>query len=151
MRIPGEGTDQLINRRQEAAVYQTIDGKHICDDIAYINPENGYKITEFLEGARVCDPLNYEDVKKCMKRLHAFHDLKLKVNHEFDIFGQMEFYETLWEGMPSVYKDYEKTKANVLSLKPYIDAHTGEKVLTHIDAVPDNFLLWRKMARKKSD
>ena len=24
MRIPGEGTDQLINRRQEAAVYQTI-------------------------------------------------------------------------------------------------------------------------------
>ena len=33
MRIPGEETDQLINRRQEAAVYQTIDGKHICDDI----------------------------------------------------------------------------------------------------------------------
>ena len=56
MRIPGEGTDQLINRRQEAAVYQTIDGKHICDDIAYINPENGYKITEFLEGARVWIP-----------------------------------------------------------------------------------------------
>lgn len=79
MRIPGEGTDKLINRRQEAAVYQVIEGKHICDDIAYINPQNGYKITEFLEGARVCNPLNYEDVKKCMMRLHAFHDLKLKV------------------------------------------------------------------------
>lgn len=124
-------------------------GKHICDDIAYINPQNGYKITEFLEGARVCDPLNYEDVKKCMKRLHAFHDLKLKVNHEFDIFGQMEFYETLWEGTPSVYKDYEKTKANVLSLKPYIDAHVGEKVLTHIDAVPDNFLFVEKDGREE--
>ena len=47
MRIPGEGTDQLINRRQEAAVYQTITGRKICDEIAYINPENGYKITEF--------------------------------------------------------------------------------------------------------
>lgn len=149
MRIPGEGTDQLINRRQEAEVYQTIDGKNICDDIAYINPENGYKITEFLEGARVCDPLNYEDVKKCMKQLHAFHDLKLKVNHEFDIFGQMEFYETLWEGTPSVYKDYEKTKVNVLSLKPYIDAHAGEKVLTHIDAVPDNFLFAEKNGREE--
>lgn len=149
MRIPGEGTDQLINRRQEAAVYQALDRKHICDDIAYINPENGYKITEFLEGARVCDPLNYEDVKKCMKRLHAFHDLKLKVNHEFDIFGQMEFYETLWEGMPSVYKDYEKTKANVLSLKSYINAHAGEKVLTHIDAVPDNFLFVEKDGKEE--
>lgn len=49
MRIPGEGTDQLINRRQEAAVYQTIAGRRICDEIAYINPENGYKITEYLE------------------------------------------------------------------------------------------------------
>lgn len=149
MRIPGEGTNQLINRRQEASVYQTIDGKHICDDIAYINPENGYKITEFLEGARVCDPLNYEDVKKCMKRLHAFHDLKLKVNHDFDIFGQMEFYETLWEGTLSVYKDYEKTKANILALKPYIDAHAGEKVLTHIDAVPDNFLFVEKDGKEE--
>lgn len=140
MRIPGEGTDQLINRRQEAAVYQAIDKKKICDDIAYMDPENGYKITEFLEGARVCNPLNYDDVKKCMKRLRTFHDLKLKVDHEFDIFGQMEFYETLWDGATSIYKDYEKTKANILSLKPYIVEHTGEKVLTHIDAVPDNFL-----------
>ena len=39
----------------------------------------------------------------------------------------MEFYETLWDGTPSIYKDYEKTKANVLSLKPYIDAHAGRK------------------------
>lgn len=140
MRIPGEGTDRLINRREEAAVYHAIDGKNICDDITYINPENGYKITEYLEGARVCDPLNYEDVKKCMKRLHAFHEQNLYVNHEFDIFGQIEFYESLWDGTPSVYKDYKKTKANVLSLKPYIDAHITEKVLTHIDAVPDNFL-----------
>lgn len=149
MRIPGEGTDQLINRREEADVYHAIDGKNICDDIAYINPENGYKITEYLEGARVCDPLNYEDVKKCMKRLRAFHEQKLYVNHEFDIFGQIEFYESLWDGTPSVYKDYEKTKANVLSLKPYIDAHITDKVLTHIDAVPDNFLFVEREGKEE--
>lgn len=140
MRIPGEGTDQLINRREEAEVYQVIDGKHICDDIAYINPENGYKITEFLEGSRVCDPDNVDDLKACMAKLRAFHNLKLSVNHEFNIFGQIEFYESLWEGTPSIYRDYEKTKKNVLSLKKYIDEHAETKCLTHIDAVPDNFL-----------
>lgn len=149
MRIPGEGTDQLINRRQEASVYHAIADKNICDDIAYINPENGYKITEFLEGAHVCDPTDYEDVKKCMSRLRDFHEMKLKVAHEFDIFGQMEFYETLWDGTPSVYKDYEKTKANIWSLKPYIDAHAGEKILTHIDAVPDNFLFVQKNGKEE--
>lgn len=50
MRIPGEGTDQLINRAQEAEVFQTISGLGLCDDPVYINPSNGYKITKFLEG-----------------------------------------------------------------------------------------------------
>lgn len=140
MRIPGEGTDQLINRRQEAAVYQTIAGRRICDEIAYINPENGYKITEYLEGARVCDAENEEDLQKCMKKLREVHGQKLRVDHSFDLFGQMEYYESLWEGTPSAYKDYEKTKAHVLQLKDYIEANAGERVLTHIDAVPDNFL-----------
>ena len=140
MRIPGEGTDMLIDRKEEAEVYNVLKGKNICDNIAYINPENGYKITEFFENARVCDPDNVDDLKACMKKLKEFHNEGLKVNHEFDIFGQMEYYETLWNGAASVYRDYETTKKNVLSLKKYIEAHAETKVLTHIDAVPDNFL-----------
>ena len=50
MRIPGEGTDKLINRRQEAQVYNLVNGKDLCDNIVYINPQNGYKITVFLKG-----------------------------------------------------------------------------------------------------
>lgn len=140
MRIPGEGTDQLINRREEAQVYQVIKDRGICDDIAYINPENGYKITEFLEGSRVCDADNLDDLKACMKKLREFHSLDLKVDHSFDIFGQIDFYESLWDGAPSIYRDYKKTKEHVLELKKYIDEHVERKCLTHIDAVPDNFL-----------
>ena len=147
MRIPGEGTDQLINRKEEAEVYRVISGRGICDDVVYINPENGYKITEFLEDSRVCDPLNEDDLKQCMKKLREFHALKLKVRHEFDIFGQIEFYERLWNGQASVYRDYAETKKNVLSLKKYIDGCAKEKVLTHIDAVPDNFLFTRNEVR----
>ena len=149
MRIPGEGTDQLINRRQEAAVYQTIAGRKICDEIAYINPENGYKITEYLEGARVCNAENEEDLQKCMKKLREFHRQKLRVDHSFDLFGQMEYYESLWEGTPSAYKDYEKTKEHVLQLKDYIEANAGEQVLTHIDAVPDNFLFVKENGKEE--
>ncbi len=140
MRIPGEGTDQLINRKQEASVYREIADKHICDDIAYINPKNGYKITEFLEDSRTCDYNNEDDLRICMKKLKEFHELKLKVAHEFDIFAQIEFYESLWKGEKSIYRDYSKTKQNVYSLKTYIDTQPKENCLTHIDAVPDNFL-----------
>ena len=144
MRIPGEGTDQLINRRQEASVYEVISDKQICDNIAYINPDNGYKITEFLEDSRTCDAENVEDLETCMKKLRDFHGLKLKVDHMFDIFGQIEFYESLWSGEKSIYRDYTRTKENVFSLKVYIDAQQKDYCLTHIDAVPDNFLFTKE-------
>lgn len=140
MRIPGEGTDHLINRVQEAAVYRVIDGRGICDDIAYINPNNGYKITKYLSGARVCNPLDAEDTTRCMKKLREFHEMELAVDHEFDIFHQIQVYEDLWNGNLSVYRDYNSTKEKVLSLKSYIDAQPKRRVLAHIDAVPDNFL-----------
>lgn len=142
MRIPGEGTDQLINRQQEADVFKAISGLGLCDDPVYINPTNGYKITKYLDRIRCCDPENSDDLKKCMKKLREFHELKLKVSHTFDIFGQIEFYESLWDGTPSAYKDYVQTKKNALSLKAYIDSTEKEWCLTHIDAVPDNFLFY---------
>ncbi|MBQ3393145.1 MAG: NTP transferase domain-containing protein [Lachnospiraceae bacterium] len=144
MRIPGEGTDQLIDRRQEAAVYAAISGKGLCDDPVYINPENGYKITKFLDGVRTADPESETDLARCMKRLRDFHRMGLKVDHAFDIFGQIDFYESLWEGNPSVYRDYRSTKEKVLALRPFIDGLRKDRVLTHIDAVPDNFLFYHK-------
>ena len=140
MRIPGEGTDKLINRSQGADVYNSIKGLGICDELFYINPNNGFKITRYINNARVCDPYNKDDLEKCMAKLRNFHKLKLKVNHKFDIFEQIDFYEKLWNGRPSVFKDYEQTKKNIFSLIPFINQHKAEEVLTHIDAVPDNFL-----------
>lgn len=148
MRIPGEGTDQLINRKEEADVYNAIREKDICDNIVYINPENGYKITEYLENARVCDMNDTSDLKQAMRVLKQFHNLGLQVEHEFDIFNQIEFYESLWNEKKSVYRDYVKTKENVMSLQNYINMHAKQKVLTHIDAVPDNFLFTRNAEGK---
>lgn len=144
MRIPGEGTDQLINRKNEAAVYTAINDLKICDEIFYICPENGYKITKYLENVRVCDSECRGDLVKCMKKLKDFHALKVKVGHRFDVFERIEFYESLREGQPSIYKDYPETKKKVMSLKKYIDGLNIEESLTHIDAVPDNFLIDEK-------
>lgn len=66
--------------------------------------------------------------------------MKLRVNYCFDIFGQIDFYESLMGNTPSIYRDYTKTKSNIYKLKEYIDAQKKELCLTHIDAVPDNFL-----------
>ena len=143
MRIPGEGTDKLINRAQEAEVFKKISGLGLCDDPIYLNANNGYKITKYLDDVRVCDADSVPDLERCMERLRQFHSMKLVVGHTFDIFSQLEFYETLWKGQSSIYRDYNQTKAHVLSLRPYIEDIDKEWTLTHIDAVPDNFLFYK--------
>ena len=140
MRIPGEGTDHLINRKEEADVYQALENRQICDDVLYMNPDNGYKITAYLEDATNCDAENWNEVEACMTKLREFHELNLKVEHRFDIFGQIDFYESLWNGEKSYFKDYEKTKTAIFELKKWIDTLEKNETLVHIDAVPDNFL-----------
>ena len=149
MRIPGEGTDKLINRKHEADVYHAISGKGLCDDPVYINPDYGYKITKFLDGARNCDPTNDDDLIRAMDKLRSFHNMKLQVNHTYDIFGQINFYKSLWNGEPSMYDDHKKTTEHVFELKDYIDKQPHDWCLTHIDAVPDNFLFYKKNGSDK--
>lgn len=140
MRIPGNGSKETVNREEEAAVYNVINDKDICDNIIYINPKTGYKITEYIENARNCDPLNQDDLRKCMNKLREFHNMKLKVGHTYDLFWYLEYYEKLWKGRSSMYPDYEETKRKVYELKDYIDEHAGEMSLTHIDPNYNNFL-----------
>lgn len=140
MRVPGEGTDKLINRRHEYDVYQVIKDQHICDPVIYMNPDNGYKITEYIEDAHACDASYFGDVANCMKKLRDFHNKKLVVNHTFEVFEELEKYESYWQGMPSIYRDYEQTKKHIYELKEFVDAQPKEWGLSHIDSVPDNFL-----------
>ena len=147
MRIPGEGTDHLINRKEEADVYQALENRQICDDVLYMNPDNGYKITAYLEDATNCNAENWDEVEACMTKLREFHELNLTVDHRFDIFGQIDFYESLWNGEKSYFKDYETTKAAIFELKKWIDTLEKNETLVHIDAVPDNFLFTKNGIR----
>lgn len=141
VRAPGKGTSEIINRDNEFCAYEAIKGKQICVQPIYINPDDGLMVTEFKKNSRCADPKNIDDVCRCMKLLHYFHDLNIKVSNEFNIFNQINLYEKL-RNSNSIYPDYEITKRNISSLKKFIESTIEKKVLTHIDAVPDNFLFY---------
>jgi thiamine kinase-like enzyme len=149
MRIPGEGTDKLIDREKEHAVYKIVAPLGLCDDIIYFDSAEGYKISGYMENARVCDPLNKADVKACMDKLRELHERKLNVEYTFDLFERIEYFESLWLDPVSCFRDYEETKANVLCLREYIDSIPKQWTLTHIDAVPDNFLFIRPVGEEE--
>lgn len=140
MRIPGEGTDKLIDRREEYDVYQRVKKESYTETILYLNPNNGYKISEFLEDTRNSDANNIQDVKKSMSVLRKFHNQNYQVDHTFDLWKQIDFYESLRK-TASAYRDYEEIKDWVLKLKPFIEDNVTKWSLCHIDANYDNFLI----------
>lgn len=141
MRIPGEGTSDLIDRTAEYNTYTAIKGLGLSDKVIYMNPSTGYKITEFIEGAHCCDCFDFAEVAKCMEVLRKFHSSEIEVDHVFDLFQKLEYYEKLREGHPSLYRDYLQTKEHIYELKSYIEQQEKVWGLCHIDAVPDNYLL----------
>ncbi len=162
-RIPGEGTDKLINRAEEAAVYRAVAPLKITETILYFDEHTGYKISRYYEGAQNADfhdPCS-ETVEKCMALLRTLHGSGITVGHKFDIGERIDFYEELCRGMEmQLFEDYREVRAHadqLLRALARLEApgwtssravpetpegpHHRQMVLSHIDPVKDNFLL----------
>lgn len=140
-RIPGPGTDLLINRKQEKEVYDSVKGLGITEHVIYMNGTTGYKISEYYEGVRTSDAHNWDDVARCMELVKKLHSSFIRVGHSFDIRERIEFYENLCEGYERrLFEDYGEVKRNMISLMNRLDQLKRPKVLSHIDSVCDNFL-----------
>ncbi len=143
IRIPGEGTENYINRVREGKIYEMLRGKGICTDLTYFDAVKGFKITPYIDNVRPCDETNPEDVRRCMTIARKFHDLKLSLGGEpLDIFNTIQHFEDLWEGKESGFADYNETKKHCMAMKKYVEKHHREAVLSHQDCTPDNFILY---------
>ena len=140
-RIPGPGTELLINRKQEKAVYDAVQDYGITEHVVYMNGETGYKISEYYEGARNSDPRDWDDMARCMALVEKLHASKLHVDYSFDIRERIGFYEALCRGYEKkLFEDYPEVKSHMTTLLDRLDRLNRPKVLSHIDSVCDNFL-----------
>jgi CTP:phosphocholine cytidylyltransferase-like protein/thiamine kinase-like enzyme len=140
-RLPGEGTDKLINRKQERAVYTAIKNLGVSDEVIYFDENTGYKITEYYKGARNTDAKNREDIEISMEVLRKFHQCGLKVGHSFDIESEISRYITLSNERNAIrYSDNEETYGKMKDLIALVKKMNVPQVLCHIDSNPDNYI-----------
>lgn len=140
-RIPGPGTDRLINRRQEHDIYTLVEPLHMTEQVIYFDADTGYKIAVYYEGARNADPKNPEDMRKCMTFLKKLHVADLKADHTFHMRERIEFYESLCRGRQfQLFEDYKAVYGRMTELLDALDRLDRPYCLSHIDSVADNFL-----------
>lgn len=141
LRLPGAGTEQIINRQHEVAVYQALEGCCITEETLYICAQNGIKVSKFMKHVHNCDKENKKEVSRCMNLLREFHDKKLQVLHVFDVFAEMRLYEEQCGVCIGSFDDCLDTRKQVLELRDLIKSISKEECLCHIDPVYDNFLM----------
>lgn len=141
-RVPGRGTSELISRSEEAEVYRQIDALDIADEIIYINPIKGYKITRYYDGVEMLDDEDIEEVKKAVLILQDLHKAKIQVDHAFDLETEIRSYLRICDQENvDYYEGHDEVLVKVKKLLKYSQEHANELRLCHIDSVKDNFLV----------
>lgn len=141
-RVPGPGSKLLVNRDEEKAVYDAVIPLGITEPVVYLEPENGYKISEFVEGSRNARNDNWDDMEKMMEKLRRLHTCGAAVGHSFNIRERIDFYEALCKSHGgTLFEDYEEVREQADWLLAALEAMPREKCLCHVDANADNCLV----------
>lgn len=141
-RIPGAGTEVLINRKQEYAVYKAIEPLCISDKIIYFDPITGVKITQFEEHMHSANPFNPKDLDACMWLARKLHTSGITVKHKFDFRERIHFYEQQAKAKHGIlFYDYTEVRDKINTMLDLLDTLKKGEALTHIDLICDNVIL----------
>jgi len=148
VRIPGVGTDQLINRGEEKnnleiGVKLGINPEHI-----YIDTETGLKVTRMIPGAMTLTQTatkEEETMKKVTCVLRKLHNSAVQMGNQFKLYELMALYErNVLEANVPFYPHFAEVKREVQRVKSAYDALERIEVPCHIDALYENFVLDEK-------
>ena len=82
-RHPGEGTEKIISRPHEKKALELAKEANVDPTFLYMNAEEGWKISSYVEGIRKPDYSSFEDSRRVISVLRALHDKKLSVDWQF--------------------------------------------------------------------
>lgn len=142
-RKPGANTDIFIDRKAEYECYKVLEGSGLADEPVYFNPEDGVKITPYYENSRQLDENSIDDKAMLVSVLRKLHESGLEVSQSADMINYIYFYDDLFakENISIGFKDYKEVHDAVVALWEEIDHKSVPRVLNHIDARYENFLV----------
>jgi thiamine kinase-like enzyme len=140
-RLPGEGTEELINRKQERGVYTAIKGLGISDEVVHFDENTGNKISIFYSDARNTSARNREDLEVSMEAMRKVHQSGIKAGHSFNIAGEISRYLALCNERNAIrFTDNEETYEKMKRLIEIVKKMNVPEVLCHVDSNPDNII-----------
>ena len=124
LRIPGEGTEDMIDRADEQKCAELASKLSIDSNCIYFGTD-GSKITEYIPDAETmnADKLKEESYMEEMADIYKrLHHCGVDTGVKFDVFDMAKTYEKIIiEHKVPMFKDYDEVKNTVIKLKKEID------------------------------
>lgn len=145
VRIPGEGTEELINRLDERKSTELACKLGIDSELLYFG-DDGTKVMRFISEPQPISEIimhKKENLVQAAAIFHKLHTCGVDTGVRFEVFEMVDFYERLIKKENvAVYDDYHDVKNTVLNIKNAVDA-TGvmTKVPCHNDSLIGNWVI----------
>ena len=145
VRIPGEGTEEMINRGDEYKSTKLACDLKIDSELLYFG-DDGTKIMKFIHDPQ---PMNEAVMKKteilhqAAEIFHRLHTCGVDTGVRFEVFEMAELYEKIIrEGGVAFYDDYDEVKQTVMDIKAEVDKNgAAPRVPCHNDSLVANWVL----------
>lgn len=145
VRIPGEGTEELIVRKDEKVSTELACRLGIDAEVLYFG-EDGSKVTQYIPEAVTMSPITMRDPHCLQKAAEIFirlHGSKVDTGVPFEVFDMAAGYEKIIvENHVGMFCDYEAVKSKVMNIKAMVDEVCDiQKVPCHNDPLCENWVL----------
>lgn len=144
LRIPGFGTEEMIDRYTEKINAQLASDFGIDADAVYFDEKRGVKISKMILEAETLNPetakrkKNMDEVAYLLNKLH---NSGMCMENEFDVFSKIQMYENLVnKSNGKMYESYSEIKKEILKLKELLYQYGFELCPCHNDTVAENFI-----------
>lgn len=145
VRIPGEGTEEMISRRDEEVSTRLACKLGIDAELLYFG-ENGAKVTAYIPGAvtmsapAMREPQHIREAADILRRLHRSGE---DTGIPFEVFSMAASYEKIIaDKQVPMFSDYAEVKAEVMAAKRQIDAACDiAQVPCHNDVLCENWVV----------
>ena len=141
-RHPGDGTELIINRRNERTSLENAKALGIDPTYIYMDVDEGWKISKYVREFREPDYASVEDSKRVIGMLRRLHSSDVKVDYGLRPWEDACAIEVLLkEKDPGCFEQYEGLKEKIGRLYQRTVGDGVEKCFCHGDTYKHNWML----------
>ncbi|TCD27793.1 choline kinase [Pedobacter psychrodurus] len=141
VRFPGNGTSDMISRKDECQNQNLIAGLGLNADVLFFDDESGIKVSRYIEDIFAQNQSTYNKIPEVCKGLKKLHNSGTHFKNRFCFFEKIESYETiLYNRGHFLCRDYLEIKNKILKHQQKLYSNVTWKSC-HNDPVLENFLM----------